>query len=65
MRDPARCARIASKLLEVWERMPDLRMGQLLTNLHRSPEYKGAPFYWEDDLLENRLDEILRSPPSS
>jgi hypothetical protein len=51
-RDPARVARILSKLALVWEAHPDLRLGQLVVNTTG----KSDPFSVEDDETERRLD---------
>lgn len=51
MRDPKRINRILACLEELWNKVPDQRLGQLLDN------YFGdyGSFYLEDDLLEDRL----------
>jgi hypothetical protein len=58
MRDPNRIRRIAEKLVKVWGYTPDCRLGQLVSNL------KGLGpqdiFYFEDDQLEERLDQELK-----
>lgn len=47
MRDPARIPIILDELKVLWERVPDMRLCQLLFNLHQ--QYDG--FYVEDDYL--------------
>jgi hypothetical protein len=54
MRDPARIKRILEKLEIVWNKDQDMRFGQLATCL--TPK---NTFYFEDDLLEARLDELI------
>ena len=54
MRDPKRIDEILSKIKEVWDRNPDLRLGQLLLNCARDP----ALYYIEDDDLVKALQEL-------
>ena len=57
MRNPNRIPIIIKKLEEAWKRVPDWRLGQLISNL-RGPGVQDV-FYLEDDELEKRLDEFL------
>lgn len=54
-RGPNRIGRIMPKLLEYWQKHPDLRFGQILSNLSGGDN----PFYIEDDVIEERLDTEL------
>lgn len=56
MRDPARIPRILSLLGQVWEHVPDWRLGQLLANLHPG---KKEVFFLEDDKTEEELQVML------
>lgn len=57
LRDPERIDRIIAKLTILWRRDPDLRLGQLVSNL------KGLGvqdvFYWEDEDLEQAINDVL------
>lgn len=46
---------INEKLARLWARYPDLRLGQIISNVAMSHE----PFYIEDDTLEQLLDMAL------
>jgi hypothetical protein len=64
MRDPARIARILSKLSTLWRLYPDWRLGQLVANVtDRQGQIAGFNdvFNIEDDKLEARIDEVLRT----
>lgn len=50
MRDPQRIDRMVAMIRAYWHRYPDLRLGQLITNL----------YFEEDDDLERRLRATLR-----
>jgi len=59
MRDPDRIPLILEKVRELWEKYPDLRLGQLIANAHNcSPNRKCDIFYIEDDLLTQGLEEL-------
>jgi hypothetical protein len=55
-RDPARIATVLRVIERVWERQPDMRLGQLLGNL-RPDGHPGLDLYWleDDDLLEELM----------
>jgi hypothetical protein len=55
MRDPARIPRILEAIWKVWERDPDLRLGQLIVNAIRPSRPAPQIFGFEDDKLEERL----------
>lgn len=53
MRDPARIDRILAKLGAYWRACPDLRLGQIVSNLTAE---RGFVFYVEDDVIEAAID---------
>jgi len=59
VRDPARIARISEKLLQVWQKYPDLRLGQLITNLGEFGSLEHYAWFIEDDHMEQRIDAVL------
>lgn len=46
------------KLERVWEKYPDLRLGQLVVNLSPRRDLAGT-WLVEDDHLEERIDQVL------
>jgi len=52
MRDPSRIPIILERLRLVWEKNPDLRLGQLIQNLEKSF------FYLEDDDFLDDLEQF-------
>ena len=64
MRDPKRIQIILKKLEKIWEKYPDMRLGQLLENYvffggQRGDKTSVALFYQEDSLTEELLDKFL------
>jgi len=57
MRDFRRIGRILTKVRQVWEIQPDLRLTQLIMNALKMNE---DPYYVEDDKLEKALDEYIK-----
>ena len=57
MRDPKRIPRILAKVEKIWEKYPDMRLIQLLHWLAETT----PPFYFEDELLEKRIDKEQNS----
>ncbi len=60
MRAPERIDPLISALTHLWKRYPDMRFGQLVSNIHRVPgsiDYPPGPdlFNVEDDELLRRL----------
>lgn len=51
MRDPKRISEVLAAIGEVWEKNPDLRLGQLLSNVYRDPSL----YYIEDDKLVKEI----------
>ena len=58
MRNPDRIEPCCERLAQIWKRVPDWRLGQLLLNLFSEIEDADI-FYMEDDKLLNKLDAIL------
>jgi uncharacterized protein YihD (DUF1040 family) len=56
MRPTNRIERILEKLKRVWEKQPDTRLGQLISNL---PKDDRDIFFIEDEELEKMLNEDL------
>lgn len=54
MRDPSRIPGVLEKVKEVWEKYPDLRLGQLMWILAQND-----PFYIEEDELLVKIEEFL------
>ena len=53
MRDPKRIPEILKELEEFWKRVPDWRLGQVISNFSYEITGNNDPFYIEDkDLLE-------------
>lgn len=55
MRDPNRIPQVLDAVRKYWERHPDLRLGQIVTNMAG-----GDPFYFEDDKLLEELESEER-----
>lgn len=53
MRNPDRIPEMLKELEEFWKQVPDLRLGQIISNLSYESMNNNDPFYMEDDdLLE-------------
>lgn len=68
MRDPARIGYTLQCIANVWAKRPDLRLGQLISNvLAQAPETNLSRllFYIEDDKLIEALEEFERTYPTS
>ena len=53
MRNPERIPEILKELEKFWKQVPDLRLGQIISNLSYESMRNNDPFYIEDDdLLE-------------
>lgn len=53
MRDIKRIPKILKRLEKLWKEHPDLRLGQLILNVHRDP----CLYYMEDDQLMINLEK--------
>lgn len=58
MRDSKRISKILERLEKIWEKYPDLRLGQLITNVVRDPTL----YYLEDDELLEFLEKFYMAP---
>lgn len=58
MRDVSRIPRIISVLEDIWRRVPQWRLGQLIENI-KAFSGKDDLFYVEDDEMENILKEFF------
>lgn len=61
MRDPKRIPKILNEIKNIWEKHPDLRLGQLIINSSR----KAFLFYLEDDDLLKNLKELEKNLDNS
>jgi uncharacterized protein YihD (DUF1040 family) len=59
LRDPARIEVLLELLRQYWKQNPDLRIGQIITNLSSSKRMSIDPYYIEDDMIINSLKEEL------
>jgi uncharacterized protein YihD (DUF1040 family) len=63
MRDPNRIPRILKHLQDIWERNPDLRLGQLIENVFPNTEYDFiSAYYLEDEDFLKALEEYYSKP---
>jgi len=60
MRDPKRIPVLLAKIQAFWEKNPDLRLGQLVSNLAGNEDV----FYVEDYNLEKTLEQLQVPEPS-
>ena len=51
MRDPKRIEKVLAEIREIWEKYPDLRLGQLIGNVLEGPTL----YYIEDNGLVEKL----------
>ena len=56
MRDINRIDTVLSEIKSIWEKNPDLRLGQLISNVIRDP----ALYYIEDEDLVKVLKELYK-----
>lgn len=59
MRDPARIELIATLLVDIWKKYPDLRFWQLLLDIDWN-NYGTDFFYLEDDKVLSVLERVRR-----
>ena len=62
MRDPERIDRVVEKLRQLWHKMPDQRLGQLLLNVHQFSDVDWGTGIWhvEDDIWEKTFEKISK-----
>lgn len=58
MRDPKRIESVLDQIREIWEQVPDWRLGQLIVNAVKPGEPCPEVFYIEDTKLEHKLAEL-------
>ena len=63
MRDPQRIDPLLTLLGDVWQRHPDMRLGQLLVNAIRPKAPVPEIFYAEDDRVLEGLQRIAEGLP--
>jgi hypothetical protein len=61
MRDPVRIKRITDLLSEVWAKVPDWRLTQLVINASDTKHNCGPVFHLEDNEFERRLRKLAES----
>ena len=61
MRDPERIKRMLKLLEDVWTKVPDWRLTQLVINTTDTDHNCGPVFYMEDDAFEKNLVELNSS----
>lgn len=54
MRDPNRIDQLLARLKAIWERHPDLRLGQLILNVASDP----VLYYVEDEELITAMEKL-------
>lgn len=54
MRDPNRIDQLLARLKAIWERNPDLRLGQLILNVASDP----VLYYVEDEELITAMEKL-------
>lgn len=62
MRDPNRIQSFCTEFTELWSKYPDLRFGQIMSNISRyiQMEYRKDMFYMEEDELMKIIRDQLR-----
>lgn len=63
MRDPNRILTLIEVLLAYWEENPDLRLGQIISNINDSKygiSKERDIFYLEDEEIINALRELIK-----
>jgi len=59
VRNPKRIPRILKKLQTLWEKVPDMRLGQLLVNVERGEGFGSDLFNVEDNVWEKKIDGVI------
>lgn len=57
MRNPDRIPKMLKELETFWKQVPDLRLGQIISNLSYESMKNNDPFYMEDDNLLELLKQ--------
>jgi uncharacterized protein YihD (DUF1040 family) len=62
MRDPERIPEIITLLHAAWAAYPDLRLGQLISNISQAGGWSSNdPFYAEDDIMVLGLQKLFEN----
>lgn len=62
MRDPNRIRKFCDRLAAAWELVPDLRFGQLLSNIFVYTKIESKdPFYLEDDSMIEQIEHYIET----
>jgi uncharacterized protein YihD (DUF1040 family) len=59
MRDKKRIDIVLSKIKTIWEKYPDLRLGQLILNVVRDTNSHVLYYLEDDELLKKLIEEYL------
>jgi hypothetical protein len=59
MRDKARISIMLKLIEEFWNENPDFRLGQLIVAAAKPKDPCPQIFYLEDDIMKEKLDELL------
>jgi hypothetical protein len=62
MRDPARIPKVLDAIRQIWEKHPDIRLGQLIVNAVFEEGDDPSPrlFYMEDDQLVEQVKQLSK-----
>ena len=60
MKDPKRISIILKHLKEIWVLCPDIRLGQLISNICYDFDRTPVLFYVEDDIMLKKLKEYKK-----
>jgi len=59
MRDPSRIRPLLDRLTTIWEKYPDLRLGQLILDVPREPS---VIYNMEDGKLLKEIEDTYKAP---
>lgn len=60
MRDPKRIRKFLNRLADAWELCPDLRFGQLMSNIYAGMQREGKdPFFPEDEEMIAYIEKYV------
>ncbi|HEY4262957.1 MAG TPA: hypothetical protein VGM98_22545 [Schlesneria sp.] len=65
MRDPNRIDSLLEAIRDLWQRQPEMRLGQLLVNVMRPSQPCPEVFHVEDDQLARKLEEYRATLPNT
>lgn len=64
MRDPERIPKVMARLMALWLKNPDMRLGQLIVNVMRQTQgttSAAVTYNIEDDQWVRMLDDVLKN----